>query len=249
MWLSNLDCDGILDIDPSHSKARTRKLRILEAQERHTDALVEVCAMQLKFMQENRDQLRMGIQVTPPVPQSKIEDLMGKIVPTEIEKQLKIIDERVKNNESRPLPSAHTISQLLQSFTSYNSWMATAAREGNLDTLSSQLKSLKDDELVQKAQILLKRGRRYAFHRKYEQMKDDFEAAYQLLQQNKNLKDLLETDTYARILEWVGMCRHLRFDMEGALKCYETCSDLEPTNVSTKLLYVALLFPKYNMGF
>ena len=225
-----VDCDGVLDIDPSHSKARTRKLRILEAQERHTDALVEVCAMQLKFMQDNRDQLRMGIQVTPPVPQSKIEDLMGKIVPTEIEKQLKLMEHK---QESRPLPSTHTISQLLQSFTSYNSWMATAAREGNLDSLSTQLNQTADDDLVQKVQILLKRGRRYAFHRKYEQMKDDFEAAYDLLEQNETLKDLLPTDTYARILEWVGMCRHLRFDMEGALKCYETCSDLEPTNVST----------------
>ena len=46
------------------------------------------------------------------------------------------------------------------------------------------------------------------------------------------MKDSLENRTEARILEWVGMCRHLRYDLAGAIKCYEECSDLEPENVS-----------------
>ena len=46
------------------------------------------------------------------------------------------------------------------------------------------------------------------------------------------MKDSLENRTEARILEWVGMCRHLRYDLAGAIMCYEECSDLEPENVS-----------------
>jgi hypothetical protein len=34
-------------------------------------------------------------------------------------------------------------------------------------------------------------------------------------------------------LEWTGMCRHLRYDLDGAIKCYEACSEADPTNVST----------------
>uniref|UniRef100_A0A7S2SF23 Ancillary SecYEG translocon subunit/Cell division coordinator CpoB TPR domain-containing protein n=1 Tax=Eucampia antarctica TaxID=49252 RepID=A0A7S2SF23_9STRA len=229
--LALADCEGVLEIDPSHAKARTRKLRILESLERYNDSLTEVCAMQLKFMQDNREQLRLGIPVTPPVPQSKIEELMAKILPQEIENELKKIDERIKNsNEKKPLPSAHTIAQLLQSFTSYNVWMASAAREGNLDSLTAKLNELKEEEKAQKVELLLKRGRRFAFHRKFESMSEDFEAAHKLLEEDENVKDLLEGDSYARILEWVGMCRHLRYDMSGALKCYELCGDLEPTN-------------------
>ena len=90
-----LDCEGILEIEPSHTKARTRKLRILEMLKRHNDALIEVCALQLKFMQDNRDKLRLGIPVTPPVPQSKIEELMALILPGEIEKTMKELEQEL----------------------------------------------------------------------------------------------------------------------------------------------------------
>jgi len=225
--LALVDCESIIDIEPAHNKARTRKLRILESLNRHSEALVEVCALQLKFMQDNRDKLRLGIPVTPPVPQSKIEDLMGLILPAEIEKTLAESMAKHKD-EDRPLPSCHTILQLLQSFAGYNSWMAQAAKDGGLDSLTSKLDAAATD--VEKVETLLKRGRRYAYHKKFEDCKNDFETAYKMLEKNDDLKDLLEDDTYARVLEWTGMCRHLRYDLEGAIKCYETCSDADPTN-------------------
>lgn len=228
-----LDCDGILEIDPAHTKARSRKLRILETLNRHSEALVEVCALQLKFMQDNRDKLRLGIPVTPPVPQSKIEELMGFILPVEIEKALAVIQSKY-GDEDRPLPSCHTILQLLQSFSGYNSWMAQAAKDGGLDALTAKLNSASTE--VEKVEILLKRGRRYAYHRKFDDCKNDFETAHGILDKGGDeMKDLLEGDTYARVLEWTGMCRHLRYDLEGAIKCYEACSDAEPTNVSCEL--------------
>eukprot|EP01083_Nonionella_stella_P277247 942514_1 len=228
--LALVDCDGILEIDPAHAKARTRKLRILESLNRHNEALVEVCALQLKFMQDNRDKLRMGIPVTPPVPQSKIEELMGSILPAEIEKTMKEIETKY-GNQDRPLPSCHTILQLLQSFTGYNSWMAQAAKDGNLNILNASFEEATDD--AGKIEILLKRGRRFAFHRKFEECKDDFETAYAMLEKGgDSLKNLLDTSTYARVLEWTGTCRHLRYDLEGATKCYEACSDADPTNAS-----------------
>jgi len=222
------DCETILEQDQAHIKARTRKLRILESLERYNDALVEVCALQLKFMQDNRDKLRLGIPVSPPVPQSKIEDLMGCIIPNEIERMLNSIKEKFGTSD-RPLPACHTILQLLQSFTGYNAWMSQAAKDGSLDSLTVNLDAAENQ--VQKVEILLKRGRRYAYHRKFSECKDDFEAAYDILEKGgDDVKDSLENGTEARILEWVGMCRHLRYDLAGAIKCYEECSDLEPEN-------------------
>jgi hypothetical protein len=224
-------------LEPSHSKARTRKLRILEGLRRHREALVEVCALQLKFMQENRDKLRLGIPVTPPVPQSKIEELMEEILPGEIEKMMAEIEKKYKSQE-RPMPSCHTIMQLLQSFSGFRSWMAQAARDGSLDALSEKLRSA-DLMDVDRVELLLKRGRRYAYHRKFTECKDDMEAAYKILESGgEELKNLLEGDTYARVLEWTGMCRHLTYDLKGAVKCYEACSDVEPTNVSSNAVFI-----------
>jgi hypothetical protein len=39
-------------------------------------------------------------------------------------------------------------------------------------------------------------------------------------------------DEYARLLEWIGMTRHWKYDLDGAREAYEKCSQLEPTNVS-----------------
>jgi tetratricopeptide (TPR) repeat protein len=233
-----VDCDAILEIDTTHTKARTRKLRILESLNRHMEALVEVCALQLKFMQDNRDKLRLGIPVTPPVPQSKIEQLMALIVPDAVEAMLQKIKAKFGENgsQSRPLPSCHTILQLLQSFNGYNAWMAKAAKDGSLDSLTSQLE--KADTQQEKVALLLKRGRRYAYHRMFDKCKNDFETAYDILENDDDntVKESFEDDTYPRVLEWVGMCRHLRYDLDGALKCYETCANMEPINVSCILL-------------
>ena len=123
--------------------------------------------------------------------------------------------------------------QLFQSFSGYNAWMAKAAKDGSLDSLTSKLESAVGQK--DKVELLLKRGRRwYAYHRMFDECKNDFEAAYGIFEgdDNDEIKNACESDTYARVLEWVGMCRHLRYDLDGALKCYETCSTLEPINVS-----------------
>jgi import receptor subunit TOM70 len=226
--LALVDCEAILDLDPGHAKARTRKLRILEGMKRYNDALVEVCALQLKFMQENRDKLRMGIPCTPPVSQTKIEDLMGEILPQEVENTMKEINKKY-GNEDRPFPSVHTIMQLLQSFAGYNSWMAAAAKDGNLEKLTNEVDNAANDS--EKVSALMKRGRRYAYHRQFDNCKEDFESANGICEKGgDDFVAMLEDDVYARVLEWTGMCRHLRYDLEGAIKCYEACSNIEPMN-------------------
>jgi import receptor subunit TOM70 len=195
---------------------------------RYNDALVEVCALQLKFMQENRDKLRMGIPCTPPVSQTKIEDLMGEILPQEVENTMKEINKKY-GNEDRPFPSVHTIMQLLQSFAGYNSWMAAAAKDGNLEKLTKEIDNAANDS--EKVSALMKRGRRYAYHRQFDNCKEDFETANSICEKGgDDFVAMLEDDVYARVLEWTGMCRHLRYDLEGAIKCYEACSNIEPMN-------------------
>ena len=74
------DCDKILDLDVKHGKARIRKLKILESQKEFAKALVEVCAVQLVYMQENREKLRLGLPTPPPsVDQSKLESYVTTV--------------------------------------------------------------------------------------------------------------------------------------------------------------------------
>ena len=74
------DCDKILELDVKHGKARVRKLKILESQKEFAKALVEVCAVQLVYMQENREKLRLGLPTPPPsVDQSKLESYVTTV--------------------------------------------------------------------------------------------------------------------------------------------------------------------------
>jgi tetratricopeptide (TPR) repeat protein len=218
------DCDTILKEDVGHVKARTRRLRILETEDRWEDALVEMCALELKFMQDNRDKLRMGIPVAPPVPHSKLEEILQKVIPKAVEAQVEI--NKTKTDE-RPLPSRHTILQLLQSFTGYHQWMAAAAKEGSVEKLTKDLEGV--EEPTARASLLYKRGRRYAYDRDFEGCRNDFEEAFALVGDMD--ADSLVDDDMARLLEWTGMCRHWSYHLDGASKCYERCSDLEPLNV------------------
>ncbi len=251
------DCDAVLDLDPAHAKARTRRLRILESQKRHREALVEVCALQLKYMNDNRDKLRLGLPPTgpPPVPQSKIEELVAFIQPEEIERAQKALAANAV--ESRALPSSYTIIQLLKSFSGFNKWMGDAAKGGTVAKFTSQLEDLLEgvprksmeafvDNLATKAVLLLNRGRRYASEKDFGKAVKDFDEAYALVEDKdgseesdhdevkKAIVAAMGNNDYCRLLEWCGMCKHLRFDLKGALDCYERCSKLEPDN--TELL-------------
>jgi len=227
------DCEGILSLDVGHSKARTRKLRILESEKRYQEALVEICALQLRFMHDNRDKIRLGIQVPPPVSQEKINEVVSYILPTEVDRIF------AKNNEnlSKSLPSTYTILQLLKSFNNYNTWMGQAARDGSAPLLTQKIQ---DAEL--KALWLLKRGIRHAYDLKFNDMAEDILKALALVQADSKEKEGLEaTDNYLTLLEWAGMCRHLKNDLEGALECYKLCNELSHDNVSIIVKYAGVL--------
>ena len=214
--LSLEDCRCILAEDPGHAKARTRLLRLLEQLGRWEEALVHVCASQLLFMQEHRNSMRMGLPVPPPpVPQSKMEEILTKVLPDEMAKY-------TDTTNGRPLPSKYTIVQLLRSYSGYNAWMGQAAKDGNV-TVTAEDGAVRVSEL-------LKRGRRYVYDGDYEKATADFEEACSLVDKDSTVADDLPEDDHARLLEWTGMVRHWHFDLDSALKCYTKCADLEPTN-------------------
>mmetsp|Transcript_9363 Transcript_9363/g.13874 ORF Transcript_9363/g.13874 Transcript_9363/m.13874 type:complete len:700 (-) Transcript_9363:23-2122(-) len=247
MWvdLALADVDMLLSHEVSHAKARQRKLRLLEMSQppRYFDAMIEICAMQLLFMQENRDRLRMGLPlpagVKPPVEQDKIEKVMHELLPLELDKIMASKEKEKPNGSASKLPASHTIMQLLKSFRGYNAWMAVAARDESVESLTTQL----NDEVqsLEKIKLLLRRGRRHAFDKAFSNAVDDFDAAMDIVNEvtaaaasdesQKSVLLALEIDEdYPRLLEWAGLCRHLRYDLDGALDCYDKCSDLEPTN-------------------
>mmetsp|Transcript_20888 Transcript_20888/g.45310 ORF Transcript_20888/g.45310 Transcript_20888/m.45310 type:complete len:659 (-) Transcript_20888:76-2052(-) len=236
------DCTSILDLEPNHTKARTRKLRILEALQRWYESLVEICAVQLLFMQANRTNIRMGLPTPPPpVPQSKMEEVLAHVVPEQVQKYSTLLNDNTGSSSSsdgtskRPLPSDYTILQLLKSYTGYNKWKAQAARDGAVSGMTTvddeDVSQITDDvAAADRATLLLKRGRRHVYDGSYAAAMADFEAGYQLLQQNKKAGDLMEEDGHARLLEWAGMGRHWQYRLDPAVECYEKAVNLEPNN-------------------
>jgi import receptor subunit TOM70 len=222
------DCVAILDKEIGHTKARTRKLRILEGLKRWPEALVEVCAVQLLFMQSNRNNLRMGLPVPPPpVPQSKMEEILMEIIPSAEEKYLTAMSA----TKSRPLPSSYTILQLLRSYNGYKDWMSASEKDGPVEEISTELFEATDTALsATRATVLAKRGRRYAYDRVYDLASTDFEEAYALVESSPEVRDAMEKTDYARLLEWTGMVRHWHYDLDSAMECYKKCAELEPTN-------------------
>eukprot|EP00526_Cylindrotheca_closterium_P005240 CAMPEP_0113627576 /NCGR_PEP_ID=MMETSP0017_2-20120614/14284_1 /TAXON_ID=2856 /ORGANISM="Cylindrotheca closterium" /LENGTH=626 /DNA_ID=CAMNT_0000537841 /DNA_START=43 /DNA_END=1923 /DNA_ORIENTATION=+ /assembly_acc=CAM_ASM_000147 len=227
------DCNKILEAyDMTHTKARTRKLRLLESSNMFYPALVEVCALQLLFMQKHRDTLRMGLppSTQPPVPQSKLEELITKILPEQMDSYAKIAEEKKKEM----LPSDYTLLQLLKSYTGYNSWMAQAAKDGSVQQLEKELEGLPQSEeataIADRASKLMRTGRRHVYDGKYSDARETLLAAYKLVEGKTEVQKVMSGDDYARLLEWTGMVMHWTYELEGASQCYQECSDLEPLN-------------------
>jgi import receptor subunit TOM70 len=224
------DCVLILDKEVGHTKARTRKLRILEALERWPEALVEVCAVQLLFMQANRTNLRMNLPVPPPpVPQTKMEEILNEIIPGAEEKYITAMSA----TKSRPLPSSYTILQLLKSYSEYVDWMAVAKEDGPVDKITSELVAAVATDTASsayRATVLTKRGRCYAYDREYALASKDFEEAYALVESSPEVQSAMQANDYARLLEWTGMVRHWHYNLDSAMECYKKCAELEPKN-------------------
>lgn len=233
------DCNKILDVyDITHSKARQRKLRILEYKfHDYYQALVECCALQLQYMQQHRDQLRMGLPPSspPPVQQEKLEELVQKIVPEQVDMYYKKLE---KNQKDKPrLPSDYTLSQLLKSYTGYNAWMAVAARDGSVSTLKSKIDKLNNgsgddlDVTADLASSLMRLGRRYIFDGNYVLARESILQGFALVETNKDVQSAMKEDDYPRLLEWAGMVKHWAYELDAAIDCYRKCSELEPINV------------------
>lgn len=228
------DCDTILEQEKTHLKARLRKLRILESEKRWKESLVEVCALQLNFMRENRDKIRMGLPIPqPPISQSKVEELMEHILPDEVDNQYEML--QLSSSKPRPLPTKHTINQLLKSFNGYNAWMAQAAKNGPVNTLTKQMEELKEDDedfTAKKAVLLLKRGIRHAYDNNFDKTTIDIDEAYALMEsmdQSYQETKISKQDRIS-IFEWSGTCRHLRYDLTMADNCYSAAAELDPKN-------------------
>eukprot|EP00934_Nitzschia_sp_Nitz4_P007309 Nitzschia sp. Nitz4//scaffold51_size120721//48291//50340//NITZ4_003725-RA/size120721-processed-gene-0.122-mRNA-1//1//CDS//3329553856//7299//frame0 len=227
------DCSKILEVyDKSHVKARTRKLRLLEVLGKFEDALIEFCAIQLLYMQQNRSTIRMGLQpaTPPPVPQSKLEELLAKVLPGALDAYVVQLEAKSKD----VLPPDYTLMQLLKSYTGYNAWMSEAASAGTISKLQEELDALPSNKepttVADRASLMLKMGRRYVFDAQYEKARVTFLDAYKLVKDQAAVRQVMKDDDYPRLLEWVGMVKHWTYDLEAAMACYQECSELEPLN-------------------
>ena len=243
------DCNKILDVyDITHSKARQRKLRILEYKfHDYYQALVECCALQLQYMQQHRDQLRMGLPPSspPPVQQEKLEELVQKIVPEQVDMYYKKLEKKQKDKPR--LPSDYTLSQLLKSYTGYNAWMAVAARDGSVSTLKSKIDKLNNgsgddlDVTADLASSLMRLGRRYIFDGNYVLARESILQGFALVETNKDVQSAMKEDDYPRLLEWAGMVKHWAYELDAAIDCYRKCSELEPINVCINFCWLLFI--------
>ena len=246
--LSLADIDTLLSYDTSHTKARIRRLRLLEMSQppKYFEAIIDVCALQLLFMQEHRDRLRMGLplppNVKPPVDQSQIESLMEKVLPIELERIMEEKEKQKQEGKANKVPSINTITSLLKSFRGYNSWMSAAAKDETTTALSEMIERSSNDSseelsvLIDRMSLHLRRGLRYAFDKNFSLAVEDFDTGIDIVEQiekngSPSDKIVLESnENYPRLLEWAGLGKHLRYDLNAASKLYEKCSELEPTN-------------------
>lgn len=232
------DCNKILDVyDIAHTKARQRKLRILEHKFKdYYQALVECCALQLQYMQQHKDQLRLGLppSAPPPVAQEKLEELVQKLVPEQLEEYDKKIIQKIKANP--PLPSDYTLSQLLKSYTGYNSWMAKASSDGQASKMQKEVEEMQsklmDDPaaIADVASLYTKIGRRHIFDGNYALARESILKGYALVEDDENVQSIMKNDDYARLLEWAGMVKHWAYELDSAVTCYKKCAELEPIN-------------------
>lgn len=195
------DCSKILEVyDITHSKARQRKLRILENSfHDYYQALVECCALQLQYMQQHRDQLRMGLppSAPPPIDQSKLEELVQKLIPEQLDEYEKKIQLSQKGNPR--LPSDYTLSQLLKSYTGYNAWMAKAARDGAISSLKKQMTELENNDAgddptatADVASLWMKIGRRHIFDGDYALARDAILRGYAMVQDDFKVQSVID---------------------------------------------------------
>jgi len=142
----------------------------------------------------------------------------------------KIAEEKKKEM----LPSDYTLLQLLKSYTGYNSWMAQAAKDGSVQQLARELESLPQSEeataIADRVSKMMRIGRRHVYDGKYIDARETLLSAYKLLEEKVEIQNLMSNDDYARLLEWTGMVMHWTYELEGASKCYQACSGLEPSN-------------------
>ena len=235
------DCNKILEVyDLTHMKARQRKLRILENKlGDYYEALVQCCALQLQYMQQHKDQLRLGLppSAPPPVQQEKLEELVHKLTPEQLEEYDKKIIQKIKSDLQ--LPSDYTLSQLLKSYTGYADWMAKAKSDGEASELQTQAEDLQsksntEDDLstiADVASLWMKVGRRHIFDGEYALARTAILKGFDLVKDDETVQSVMKDDDYARMLEWAGMVKHWAYELKDAIACYQKCSQLEPINV------------------
>jgi tetratricopeptide (TPR) repeat protein len=212
------DCNFILEMENQHGKARPRKLRILESQKKWHEALQEVCASQLLFMQENKAYMQNGLPMPPPpIPSTKLEEILLHVVDMEKDTYLKQMQFK--------MPGKFTITQLLKSYSSYNDWSKAAQDGPTVATLTNRLKDAKSD--CDKVPLLYRRALRYVLEREYEMATVDFELAFSMVTE---MPDLIKSSgiDYVDLLEWVGMVRHWHFKLDLALECLQQAARTDP---------------------
>jgi len=232
------DCNKILEVyDLTHQKARQRKLRILENKlGDYYEALVQCCALQLQYMQQHKDQLRLGLppSAPPPVQQEKLEELVQKLIPEQLEKYDEMIIKKIKENPQ--LPSDYTLSQLLKSYTGYADWMAKAKSDGDAAGLQKQAEELQSQSMedpsaiADVASLWMKVGRRHIFDGNYATAREAILKGFDLVKDDETVQTVMKDDDYARLLEWAGMVKHWAYELKDAITCYQKCSKLEPIN-------------------
>jgi len=245
------DCDKILEgYDVTHIKARQRKIRILESKMHdYYQALVECCALQLQYMQQHRDQIRMGFPPSAPAPvkPEKLEELVQKLVPEHLEEYDKKIIKRINCKENPMLPSDYTLSQLLKSYTGFNAWMAIAAKDGMVSDMTQKMEELQskpmDDAtaIADVASLWMRIGRRHIFDENYALAREAILKGYALVEDDEMIQMAMQNDDFLRLLEWAGMVKHWAYELDAAIVCYRKCAELDPINAEVMVKQAGVL--------
>eukprot|EP01032_Pedospumella_encystans_P023045 gene23045-26099_t len=241
------DITVILAMDPFHAKARVRRARIFEAQDKHRQALDEYVFAALQ-------EQRMG---TPPSHQLKIDSLAKVIAAKSSPGLFKSL--RASSTE-RPLPSRSHCKNFLESYPSVHLWVdhyKTVERDTLVTALEAALEAYNadapEDTVALDTQLRAAQLSLIAF----DLVNTRFETAFKLLHTMKaatadpslptHLHEHLavayvlpyNTTNTLQLLslqyELIGFEKQLRCDLAGAVDAFTTSLRFYPQNYDARL--------------
>jgi len=215
------------------------------------NALSELTALSLDHLHKNAKKIMSGEYIgSGPVDEKKNEDLVKacKLIEIDNAKVMKTKwDKEQGDSIAARLPSKHSILQYFQGFVSFPVWTEESKEDGTVEEITAKIDALGSGKAkaAMLADLLFKRGRRHACEIDLVSATGDFEKAAETIGGDKEV--MQQTTHYLDLVEWLGVCKHLSWDMNQASAFYSECLGAEPDNIEVIVKHAGVMMDGGNL--